>query len=366
MFSALVVTLREGVEAALIVGITLVYLSKIGRPDLRRTVYYALGAALIGSVAGAVALSYAPINQDKVEGWVMLVAAVFVVSMVIFMMRTARKLKGAIENKVGSLAGTGSGTGSQWGLFAFVFLMVFREGIETVAILAGVSLNSTELMSFLGTLLGVALAVVFGVMFVKGSVRIDLRKFFKVTTVILFFVAAQLTISGLHELSESGVLPSSKREMALIGPIARNDYFFPVTMLALALLMVLFEYRRRKPEVAVPSTKAEIRKREWSEQRERLWAVLVCVTAFVFITTITAGVIYAEGPPPPSQATEITFTPDGKAVLSAKDLPQGELRFYTADVKGTKVRFFLYRKPDGKVASLFDACQICGGVGFYK
>lgn len=362
MFSALVVTLREGVEAALIVGITLVYLSKIGRPDLRRTVYFALVAALIGSVAGAVALSYVPINQDKVEGWVMLVAAVFVVSMVIFMMRTARKLKGAIENKVGSLAGAGS----QWGLFAFVFLMVFREGIETVAILAGVSLNSTELMSFLGTLLGVALAVVFGVMFVKGSVRIDLRKFFKVTTVILFFVAAQLIISGLHELSESGVLPSSKREMALIGPIARNDYFFPVTMLALALLMVLFEYRRRKPEVAVPSTKAEIRKREWSEQRERLWAVLVCVTAFVFITTITAGVIYAEGPPPPSQATEITFTPDGKAVLSAKDLPQGELRFYTADVKGTKVRFFLYRKPDGKVASLFDACQICGGVGFYK
>lgn len=363
MFSALVVTLREGVEAALIVGITLVYLSKIGRPDLRRTVYFALGAALLGSVAGAVALSYAPINQDKVEGWVMLVAAVFVVSMVIFMMRTARKLKGEIENKVGSLAGTGS----QWGLFAFVFLMVFREGIETVAILAGVSLNSTELMSFLGTLLGVALAVVFGVMFVKGSVRIDLRKFFKVTTVILFFVAAQLTISGMHELSESGVLPSSKREMALIGPIARNDYFFPVTMLALVALMVLLEYRRRKPEAAaaVAASKAEERKQQWTAKRERLWAVLVCVTAFVFITTITAEVIYAEGPPPLSQATEVTFT-NGKAAISTRDIPQGELQRYSANVNGTRVRFLLYRKPDGKIASVFDACQICGGVGFYK
>ncbi len=362
MLSALVVTLREGVEAALIVGITLVYLSKIGRPDLRRTVYFALIAALIGSIAGAVALSYAPINQDKVEGWVMLVASVFVVSMVVFMMRTARKLKGEIETKVSSLAGGGS----QWGLFTFVFLMVFREGIETVAILAGVSLNSTELMSFLGTLLGVALAVVFGVMFVKGSVRIDLRKFFKVTTVILFFVAAQLVISGLHELSESGVLPSSKREMALIGPIARNDYFFPVTMLALVAMMILLEYRSRKPEAAVATaSKAEERKIQWNAKRERLWAVLVCVTAFVFITTITAEVIYAEGPPPLSQATEINFV-NGKAIISTKDLPQGELQRYSANVNGTKVRFLLYRKPDGKVASVFDACQICGGIGFYK
>jgi high-affinity iron transporter len=361
MFSALVVTLREGVEAALIVGITLVYLSKIDRPDLRRTVYYALIAALFGSIAGAVALSYAPINQDKVEGWVMLVAAVFVVSMVIFMMRTARKLKGEIENKVDSLAGGGS----KWGLFAFVFLMVFREGIETVAILAGVSLNSTELMSFLGTLLGVALAVIFGVMFVKGSVRIDLRKFFNVTTVILFFVAAQLIISGLHELSESGVLPSSKREMALIGPIARNDYFFPVTMLALVALMVLLEYRRRRPQAAVAATKAEERKLQWTAKRERLWAVLVCLTAFVFITTITAEVIYAEAPPPLSQATEVTFT-NGKAVISIKDLPEGDLQRYAASVNGTRVRFLLYRKPDNKITSVFDACQICGGIGFYK
>jgi FTR1 family protein len=362
MLSALVVTLREGVEAALIVGITLVYLSKIGRSDLRRTVYFALIAALIGSVVGAVALSYMPINQDKVEGWVMLVASVFVVSMVIFMMRTARKLKGEIETKVGSLAGGGS----QWGLFTFVFLMVFREGIETVAILAGVSLNSTELMSFLGTLLGVALAVVFGVMFVKGSVRIDLRKFFKVTTVILFFVAAQLIISGLHELSESGVLPSSKREMSLIGPIARNDYFFPVTMLALVAMMILLEYRSRKPEAAMATTsKAEERKIQWNAKRERRWAVLVCVTAFVFITTITAEVIYAEGPPPLSQATEVNFV-NGKAIISTKDLPQGELQRYSVNINGAKVRFLLYRKPDGKVASVFDACQICGGIGFYK
>jgi high-affinity iron transporter len=363
MFQALVVTLREGVEAALIVGITLVYLAKIGRPDLRRTVYAALGAALVGSVAGAVALSYLPINQDQLEGWVMLVAAVMVVGMILFMMRTARKLKGEIESKVGTLAGAGS----KWGLFAFIFLMVFREGMETVVILSGVTLNSSELMSFLGTLAGVALAVVFGVMFVKGSVRIDLRKFFRVTTVILVFVAAQLFITGLHELSETGVLPSSKREMALIGPIFRNDYFFPVTMLALVALMILLEYRRRRPEpAATAASKAEERKQQWTERRERLWANLVCATAFVFILGITAEFVYAQSAEKLSPATAIAFDKDGRAVIPVKDLGEGELRRYSADVKGVGVRFLLYRKPDGKVASIFDACQICGGLGFYK
>lgn len=362
MFQALVVTLREGVEAALIVGITLVYLAKIGRPDLRRAVYWALGAAVVGSVAAAVGLSYLPIAEDALEGWVMLVAAIFVVGMIVFMMRTARTLKGEIENKVSLLAGTGS----HWGLFTFIFLMVFREGVETVIILSGVTLNSSELMSFLGTLIGIAFAVVFGVMFVKGSVRIDLRKFFRVTTVILLFVAAQLVITGLHELSETGVLPSSKREMALIGPVFRNDYFFPVTMLALVGLMVLMEYRRRQPELAAVGSAAEQRKQQWTARRERLWAVLVCATAFVFILMVTAEFIYAKGLTALSPATPVSFDGSGHATIAVGNLGEGELRRYSADVKGVTVRFLLYRKPDGSVATVFDACQICGGVGFYK
>jgi uncharacterized membrane protein len=136
-------------------------------------------------------------------------------------------------------------------------------------------------------------------------------------------------------------------------------------MLALVALMVLLEYRRRKPEAAAISTKAEERKQQWTAKRERLWAVMVCITAFIFITTITAEVIYAEGPPPLSQATELVFT-NGKTVISTKDLPQGELQRYAANVNGTRVRFLLYRKPDNKVVSVFDACAICGGVGFYK
>src|ERR1039458_6835738 len=260
MLQAFIITLREGVEAALIVGITLAYLAKIGRLELRKAVYAGLGAAFVGSIALAIVLSRTQWNQDIFEGWVMLAAAFFVVTMIIFMMRTGRKLKGEIEGKVGLLAGRNA----SFGLFAFVFLMVLREGVETVLILSAVSLNSTELLSFMGTFLGVTAAVVFGVMFVKGSVRINLQKFFRVTTVILFFVAAQLVISGLHELSENGVLPSSKQEMAIVGPIVRNDMFFFVTILALAALMVLFEMKRRQPVSSPPESPAARRKAAWS------------------------------------------------------------------------------------------------------
>ena len=361
MLQALVITLREGVEAALIVGITLAYLAKIGRPELRRVVYVALGAALGASVAGAVVLSRTGFNQDVFEGWVMLLAAFFVATMIWFMARAARTLKGQIETKVGSLAGTGS----KIGLFLFVFLMVLREGVETVLILSAVSLNSTELMSFLGTLAGVALAVIFGVMFVKGSVRIHLGKFFQVTTVILCFVAFQLVVSGLHELSENGVLPSSREEMALIGPIVRNDLFFFVTILALAALMVLFEYRRRAPAAPAAESRAEQRKQEWTLRRERLWMASVYASSFVFILLVTAQFIYARAATGLSPAAEVTFQ-DGSLTLPLSGVAPGELQRYSATLKGVPVRFFLYRKPDGTVAAVLDACEICGRVGFYQ
>jgi uncharacterized membrane protein len=137
-------------------------------------------------------------------------------------------------------------------------------------------------------------------------------------------------------------------------------------MLALVVLMVLLEYRRRKPEGAISTaTKAEARKQEWTSQRERRWAVTVCVTAFIFIFMVTAEFIYAQGVKI-SPAAELQPDASGKVVVSTAALAQGDLARYSVNVNGTPVRFLLYRKPDGKVASVFDACQICGGIGFYK
>jgi high-affinity iron transporter len=243
-------------------------------------------------------------------------------------------------------------------------LMVLREGVETVLILSAVSLNSTELMSFLGTMLGVIAAVSFGVMFVKGSVRINLQKFFRITTAILFFVAAQLIISGLHELSENGVLPSSKQEMAIIGPIVRNDLFFFVTIVALAALMVLFEMKRREP-LPVADSPAARRKAKWSARRERLWMVSVYASSFVFIMLVTAEFIYAKSVSALSPATAVTFV-NGQVSIPLRELYDGDLHRYQAKENGAEIRFWLYQKPDGKIASVVDACEICGAMGFYK
>ena len=132
MLQAFIITLREGVEAALIIGITLAYLNKIQRQDLRKSVFVALIAAFVASIGVAILLSRFQLSEDLFEGWVMLAAAVFVVTMIIFMMKTDRKLKGEIERKLGPVSSQGS-----WiGIFFFVFLMVLREGVETVLILS--------------------------------------------------------------------------------------------------------------------------------------------------------------------------------------------------------------------------------------
>jgi len=366
MLQAFIITLREGVEASLIVGIVFAYLVKIGRPELKKVVFWALGSALAASVLGAVLIARTHFNSDIFEGWVMLAAALFVVSMIWFMHKTARSMKGEIEGRVArAIQNT-----SRLGLFFFVFLLVLREGVETVLILSAVSLNSTELLSFLGTALGVLVAVVFGVMFIRGSVRIDLQRFFRVTTVILYFVVFQLGVSGLHELSENGVLPSSQAEMRTIGPIVRNDLFFFVTMLALAALMVLMEQRRRTPATLPETTSsAERRRIEWTQRREKLWMGAVVGSAFVFIFLSTAQFIYAKSSTALSATTPVTLVGD-QVTVPATQITDDQLHRFGVHVddgagRSPEVRFLLFKKPDGNIVSVADACNICGPVGFY-
>src|SRR5215469_16944176 len=144
MLQSLVITLREGVEAALVVAIAIAYLRKIGRQDLLPAVYRAFSSAVVASLVCAWGFTRLNIGEDAYEGWTLLASAVFVLSMVLWMNRHARGLKGEIETRLQQeqSAGTGQGGRARWGIFLFVFLMVFREGVETVLLLAAVHLDT--------------------------------------------------------------------------------------------------------------------------------------------------------------------------------------------------------------------------------
>ncbi len=127
------------------------------------------------------------------------------------------------------------------------------------------------------------------------------------------------------------MLPSSREEMALIGPIVRNDLFFFVTIVALAALMVLFEVKRREP-AALPDSPAERRKALWSARRERLWMVSVYASSFLFILMVTAEFIYAKSVSALSPATAVTFH-DGTVSIPLTQVADGDLHRFEATRK---------------------------------
>ena len=361
MLQTLIITLREGAEAALVIAIAIAYLRKIGRQELLSTVYRAFVSAVIASFGFAWVLSRLHLGEDAYEGWTLLASAVFVLSMVLWMNRHARGLRGQIENELQQQ----SGAGSRWGIFLFVFLMILREGVETVLMLAAVSFDTSGVLDIAGVVLGLGLAVLFGVSFVRGTIRVNLRNFFRMTTVILVVVVVQLAITGLHELSESQVLPSSRQEMALIGPIVSNEVFFFVAILALAGAMLLMEYRRRRTPALDGLQGAALRKARWSAQRERMWMTASCAATALFILAITAEFIYAKSTTELSTAVPVSAM-NGKVSIPLANVNDGNLHRFALVQDGVSVRFIVIRRPDQSLVAAFDACQICGNQGYYQ
>ena len=199
MLQTFIITLREGVEAALVIAIAIAYLRKTGRQELLPSVYRAFSAAVIASFVFAWIFTRFQVTEESYEGWTLLASAVFVFSMVIWMNRHAKGLEGRNRNPFAKGGRLGK---IPMGCFAFVFLMIFREGVETVLLLGAVRLDTSGIMDAIGVVLGVGLAILFGVSFVRGTIRINLRNFFRMTTAILMVVVFQLVLTGLHELSE--------------------------------------------------------------------------------------------------------------------------------------------------------------------
>ncbi len=363
MLSAFLIALREGVEASLVVGIILVYLSRTGRSHLARFVWFGVAAAAALSLAVAVALENWRINQDGFEGLLMLVAAFFVVTMIVWMNRVARHLKKDIEQKVEAYAAR-AGTAAGWGIFLFVFLMVLREGAELALILRAVELSSAGLQTWIGTLAGIAAAVAVGLFFFKGTLRVPLHRFFAVTSVILMLVGFQLALTGLHELSESQWLPSSKTEMAIIGPVVRNELFFFVLIFGAAALLVLREWQSATHSKASKEAAGEAEKRLLDSQnrRQRTWMIAAATACLVVILVLTADFIYARANSAPPSSMPITAV-GNEVRVPLSQVQDDKLHLFTVNVGGQSLRFMIIRKPNGFGTAL-DACRICGAEGY--
>ncbi len=363
MLSALLIALREGVEASLVVGIILVYLSRTGRQHLARFVWYGVAAAAALSLGVAVALERWRISEDGFEGLMLLIAAVFVVTMIVWMNRVARHLKKEIEAKVEVYAEKAR-RAAGWGIFVFVFLMVLREGAELALILRAVELSSEGLQTWIGTIVGIAGAVAVGLFFFKGTLRVPLHRFFAATTVILMLVAFQLALTGLHELSEARWLPSSKAEMAMIGPIVRNELFFFVFIFGAATLLILREWQSASHARAAKEATGEAEKRllESQNRRQSRWMIAAAGACLVVILVLTADFIYARANSvPPSAKTVIAVGNEVHIPLS--EVQDGSLHLYTITAGNQSLRFLIIKKPNGYGTAL-DACRICGAEGY--
>jgi FTR1 family protein len=185
----------------------------------------------------------------------MFVAAALVTSLVIWMWRTGRSMRHRLERRLDTLMGSAEAAAldsrSAVGVFAFAFLMVLREGVETVLFLAALSVapGGSVLTTLGGSGLGLLLALLFGVLIVRGSVRIDLRRFFWVTGLVLVVLVAKLVAGGLHEFFEAGALAGTPFWEQFVEAIASKAASSGVLVLLIVVPLgsLAWEWRKAAP-----------------------------------------------------------------------------------------------------------------------
>jgi FTR1 family protein len=362
VIQSFIITLREGIEAALIVSIVLAYLQKLDRDDLKKYVIGGVLAATGLSILLAIFFQRVAINQEAFEGALMLLAAVFVGTLVVWMHRHAHQIKQGIQTRLDQLLASQSRGLVALGLFAFAGIMVLREGVETVLFLSAIAVNTEALWSFLGGVLGLLIAVIFAVLFVNGSVRVDLPRFFRITNIVLVIFIFQLLINAYHEFSEVGILPTSAAVMATVGPIVRNNMLFAIAILGLPLIIFLTPSPAR-PAVAADNP-AERRKQQARMHQQRRWQRAAGVSGLLIISLLCLNFVYASGPATLSPATPVTQQNNNVYIATAA-IVGGTLYRYSFAEAGKALRFIAI-KTGGKIGLAFDACENCGDQGYYQ
>jgi high-affinity iron transporter len=208
MLQAFVITLREGLEAFLIVAISLAYLRKSGRQELIPAVRLGIAVAIGLSIAAAFLFQRAS-NQALWEGLLAIAAALSVATLTIHMWRTARRIKRDIEGRLYSST-LKTGTSAFLGVFGFTLLMISREGMETALLMGTLLFQVKSVNVIAGAVAGTLVSACVAWLWSRYGHRVNLALFFQVTAVFLLVFVVQLLIYGFHELTEANIFPYSE------------------------------------------------------------------------------------------------------------------------------------------------------------
>jgi len=296
----------------------------------------------------------------------MLVGAVLVLSLTVWMWKAAPHMKRDVESGLERATAAGPFAG-MLGVFLFSFGIVLREGVETAIFLSAAGFNSQGLGLWVGALIGLGLAVLFGVLFIRGTLRIPLKPFFSLTSLVLVLIAFQLLIGGLHELSEAQVLPSSRAEMALIGPLIKNELLMFTLTVAVATAWLLFgPGERAAPAEAAEGPEARLERAARARDRSRRrWTGVVGLLVVAFLSVAFAKRSKLPDPPHAERAA----LESGAFDIPVAGLADGRAHFFEAalgDSSGVRpVRFFAIQLG-GEIHTCLDACVICGDKGYFE
>ncbi|MHB8859634.1 MAG: FTR1 family iron permease [Thermoleophilia bacterium] len=259
MLTALVITLREGLEAALVVAVVLSFLDRSGESRLKRYAWYGAAVAAGLCIASATLLfslaeSLVGEASEAFEIVVTLLAVSVLTFMIMWMKRHGRNLKSAIEERAKKASGTASATGrvstssSALAILTLAFAAVAREGFETVLFLLGSASESGTAATVAGASVGLGAAMVAGLVFYRGVYRLNLKKFFEVTGVMLIVLAAGLVANSVQDLFGSGLLPA-----ALTDPVWNTGAWLSQETGPGAVLHSLLGYQSAPSPVALMS-----------------------------------------------------------------------------------------------------------------
>jgi high-affinity iron transporter len=237
MLPSFLLSLREGIEAALIIGIIIGVLTKINHRELKPVVWRGVILAIILSFAfgaglNAIGMEFTGQMEEVFEGIAMLLAAAILTWMILWMHRQCGQIQRELETK--TIQATSKGGASA--LFLLAFLAVFREGIELSLFLIAARLASDTTSVLTGAVLGLGAAVLLGWLLFASTRRLNLKNFFQVTNVLLLFFAAGLIAHGVHELVEAGWIP------AIIDPVWDINHILDDNSEIGGILKALFGY----------------------------------------------------------------------------------------------------------------------------